>query len=63
MVVRPNDSITTTEAQRLQLANEIANWTRESGVAMEARIEVLRYPDGSNANRFSIISRPDIWRR
>lgn len=63
MVIRSNNSITTTEGQRVQLANEVANWTRDTGMAMEARIEVKKYPDGSSTSSFSMIGRPDIWRR
>ncbi len=63
IVVRPNQSyVATTEAQRARLAREMASLTRETGVAFEAKIEVVQYPDGSTAARQSIITRPDIWR-
>jgi len=38
----------------------MASLTRETGVAFEAKIEVVQYPDGSTAARQSIITRPDI---
>jgi len=62
MVVSPDQtSIATTEAQRAQLAREAASWTRENGVVMEPRIEIIKYPDGSTVARQSVVARPDIW--
>jgi len=64
IVVSPTQSqVATTAEQRAQLAREAANWTNENGMAMEARIEVIKYPDGSTGARQSIIPRPDIWKR
>lgn len=63
LVVSPTQSsVATTEAQRAQLAREAASWTRENGMVMEPRVEIIKYPDGSTVARQSVVPRPDIWK-